>query len=200
MIKNLRIAVADDEPDMRDFLERMLPRMGHQVVSVAENGKQLVEHCASLKPDLVITDINMPELDGISAAEQIFKNSPVPVILVSGYHDEALIERAEANHIQAYLVKPIKKADLEPAIAVAVARFNQFQDLRKEAQDLRQALDDRKTIERAKGILMRRAGLDERAAFARLQKSASENNLKLVDAARGILMADEAFQGGSGSG
>jgi response regulator NasT len=195
MIENLRIAVADDEPDMRDYLERMLPRMGHQVVSVAENGRQLVEHCAAIKPDLVITDINMPELDGIAAAEEIFRKSPVPVILVSGYHDRELIERAEADHIQAYLVKPIKKADLEPAIALAVARFNQFQALRKEAQDLRQALDDRKTIERAKGILMRRAGLDEPAAFARLQKSASENNLKLVDAARGILLADEAFQG-----
>jgi response regulator NasT len=194
MIENLRIAVADDEPDMRDYLERMLPRMGHQVVSVAENGKQLVEHCTSLKPDLVITDINMPELDGIAAAEEIFRKSPIPVILVSGYHDRELIERAEADHIQAYLVKPIKKADLEPAIALAVARFKQFQALRKEAQDLRQALDDRKTIERAKGILMRRAGLDEPAAFARLQKSASENNLKLVDAARSILLADEAFQ------
>jgi two-component system, response regulator PdtaR len=154
----------------------------------------LVEHCLALKPDLVITDINMPDLDGIAAAEEIFRKSPTPVILVSGYHDRDLIERAEANHIQAYLVKPIKMADLEPAIALAVTRFNQFQALRKEAHDLRQALEDRKTIERAKGVLMRRAGLDEKAAFARLQKSASENNLKLVEAARGILLADEAFR------
>jgi response regulator NasT len=164
------------------------------VVSVAENGRQLIEHCLALHPDLVITDINMPELDGIAAAEVIFKQLPIPVILVSGYHDRELIERAEADHIQSYLIKPIKKADLEPAIALAVARFAQFQALRKEADDLRQALEDRKLIERAKGVLMRRAGLDEATAFARLQKTASEHNLKLVDAARSILLADQAFQ------
>jgi response regulator NasT len=194
MNKKLRIAVADDEPDMRDYFERMLPRMGHQVVSVAENGRQLVEHCLALRPDLVITDINMPELDGIAAAEAIFRQCSMPVILVSGYHDPELIERAESGHIQAYLVKPIKKADLEPAIALAIARFNQFQALGKEADDLRQALDDRKTIERAKGVLMRRLGLDEPAAFAHLQKTASEHNLKLIEAARSLLMADQAFQ------
>jgi response regulator NasT len=190
----LRIAVADDEQDMRDYFERMLPRLGHQVVSVAETGKQLVEHCLALQPDLVITDINMPEMDGIAAADAIFRKCPVPVILVSGYHDRELIERAEADHIQAYLVKPIKLADLEPSIALAVTRFTQFQSLRKEADDLRQALEDRKLIERAKGVLMRRASLDEPDAFARLQKTASDNNLKLVDAARSILLADQAFQ------
>ncbi len=193
-MSSYRISVADDEPDMRDYFERMLPRMGHQVVSVAENGRQLVEHCLEVRPDLVITDINMPEMDGISAAEEIFRRRPTPVILVSGYHDRELIERAEANHIQAYLIKPIKRADLEPAIALAVARFAEFQSLRKEAADLRQALEDRKVIERAKGILMRRTGLDEAAAFARLQRSASDNNLKLVDAARSIVIADQAFQ------
>jgi response regulator NasT len=194
MNQNLRIAVADDEPDMRDYFERMLPRMGHQVVAVAENGRQLVEHCVALRPDLVITDINMPELDGIAAAEAIFRQCPIPVILVSGYHDRELIQRAEADHIQAYLIKPIKKADLEPAIALAVARFAQFQALRKEADDLRQALEDRKLIERAKGVLMRRAGIDEPTAFTRLQNVASEHNLKLVEAARSILLADRAFQ------
>jgi response regulator NasT len=194
MNKSLRIAVADDEPDMRDFFERMLPRMGHQVVSVAENGRGLVEHCLALRPDLVITDINMPALDGIAAAETIFRQFQVPVILVSGHHDRELIERAEAEHIQAYLIKPIKRADLEPAIALAVARFAQFQALRQEAADLRQALEDRKTIERAKGVLMRRLALDEPSAFARLQKTASEHNLKLIEAARSLLLADQAFQ------
>ncbi len=194
MIANLRIAVADDEPDMQDYFERMLPRMGHQVVSVAENGRQLVEHCLTLRPDLVITDINMPLLDGVAATQEIFKKHPIPVILVSGYHDRELIERAEADQIQGYLIKPIKRADLETAIALAVTRFAQFQALRQEAIDLRQALDDRKVIERAKGILMRRAVLDEPAAFTRLQKMASEGNLKLVDAARSVLLADHAFQ------
>lgn len=194
MNKSLRIAVADDEPDMRDYFERMLPRMGHQVVAVAENGRELIEHCLALHPDLVITDINMPQLDGNAAAVAIFQQFPVPVILVSAYHDRELIERAEADHIQAYLIKPIKKADLEPAIALAVARFAQFQALRNEADDLRQALEDRKTIERAKGVLMRCATLDESAAFARLQTIASQNNVKLIDASRSILLADQAFQ------
>ncbi len=194
MKSSLRISVADDEADMRDYFEKVLPHLGHQVVSVAENGQELLDHCLSLRPELVITDINMPVMDGLTAAEEIFKKCPIPVILVSGYHDRELIERAEANHVQAYLIKPIKKADLEPAIALAVVRFAQFQALRKEANDLRQALDDRKVIERAKGLLMRRAGIDEPIAFGRLQKMASEGNLKLVEAARNVLLADQAFQ------
>ena len=105
-----------------------------------------------------------------------------------------MIERAEADHILAYLVKPIKQADLEPAIAIATRRFEQFQALRKEAADLRQALEDRKLIEKAKGLLMKRAGLDENEAFRRLQKLASERNRKLVEVAFMILTAEEAYQ------
>jgi response regulator NasT len=104
-----------------------------------------------------------------------------------------LIARAEADHIMAYLVKPIKQADLEPAIGLAMRRFEQFESLRREATDLRQALADRKIIERAKGILMKRAGLDEQNAFRRLQKLASEKNRKLVDIASMIVTADEAL-------
>ena len=154
----LRIAVADDEPDMQEYFEKILPRLGHEVVSVAENGRQLVEHCRTLQPDLVITDIKMPEMDGIEAAEAIFHDRAVPVILVSAHHDTRLIDRAESNHILAYLVKPIKQADLEPAISIAVRRFRQFQAVHEEAASLRQALEDRKVIERAKGILMKHCG------------------------------------------
>lgn len=193
MTSRIRIAVADDEPDMQEYFEKILTRMGHTVVSVAENGRQLLEHCRALKPDLVISDINMPEMDGIEAATQVFREHPIPFILVSGYHDQSLIERAEADHVMAYLVKPIKQADLEPAIAIAMRRFAQFLELRKEADNLRQALNDRKQIERAKGILMKRSGLDEPAAFRRMQKLASERNLKLVEIASQILTADQAF-------
>jgi response regulator NasT len=112
---------------------------------------------------------------------------------VSAYHDHDLVARAEADHILAYLVKPIKQPDLEPAIALAMRRFEQFQALRREAADLRQSLEDRKIIERAKGILMKRAGLDEDSAFRRLQKLSSDRNLKLVETARMILVTDEAF-------
>jgi response regulator NasT len=194
MTQPLRIVVADDEPDMRDYFRRILPRLGHVVVAAAENGRELVELCHTHQPDLVVTDIKMPDMDGIDAAVAIYKDRPIPVILVSAYHDAELIRRAEADHIMGYLVKPIKQPDLEPVIALAMRRFEQFQALRREAADLRQALEDRKIIERAKGILMKKVNLDEQDAFRRLQKLASEKNLKLVELARMIVTADEAFQ------
>jgi response regulator NasT len=193
MTRALRIAVADDERDMRDFFQTMLPLMGHEVVAVAENGRDLVDRCRETKPDLVITDIKMPDTDGIDAAVQLYRDHPVPVILVSAFHDAEFIRRAEADHILAYLVKPIKQADLEPAIAIALRRFEQFQALRKEASDMKQALEDRKLIEKAKGILMKKAELDEQDAFRRLQKLASDKNKKLVEIARMILTAEEAY-------
>jgi response regulator NasT len=194
MSQSYRIAVADDEADMRDYFARMLPRLGHEVVAVAENGRQLVELCRRERPDLVITDIKMPETDGIAAASQIYQERPVPVILVSAYHDAELVERAGADHILAYLVKPMKQTDLGPAIAIAMRRFAQFESLRQEAADLRQALEDRKVVERAKGVLMQRAEMDEQTAFRRLQKMASDRNRKLVEIAHMILVAEEAMQ------
>jgi response regulator NasT len=194
MTRSLRIAVADDEPDMRDYFQTILPHLGHEVVSVASTGRELVEHCRRFKPDLVITDIKMPDRDGIDAAVELCCERPVPVILVSAYHNPQLIERAEVEPILAYLVKPIKQADLEPAIGIAMRRFEQFQALRKETSDLRQALEDRKVIERAKGVLMKKAGLDEQDAFRRLQRLASDKNRKLVEIAHMILTAEEAFQ------
>lgn len=193
MTRSLRIAVADDEPDMRDYFTTILPLLGHEVISVAGTGRELVELCRLAPPDLVITDIKMPDMDGLEAADRIYKQAPVPVILVSAFHDADFIRRAEADHILAYLVKPIKQADLEPAIAIAMRRFEQFQALHKEAADLKQALEDRKTIEKAKGVLMKKANLDEPAAFRRLQKLASDKNRKLVDIARVILTAEEAY-------
>jgi response regulator NasT len=198
MTASLRIAVADDERDMRDYFQKCLARLGHQVVAVAENGRELVERCRALRPDLVITDIKMPDMDGIEAATQIYRERPVPVILVSAYHDAALVERAEADHILGYLVKPIKQADLEPVIGLAMRRFEQFEALHKEAADLRQTLEDRKVIERAKGVLMKRGGLDEQDAFRRLQKLASEKSRKLVDIAQMILVAEEAVRPANG--
>jgi len=190
----LRIVIADDEADMRDYFRKILPHLGHRLVAVAENGRELVQLCREQRPDLVITDIKMPDMDGIDAAVEIYRTSPIPVILVSAYHDSELIARAEADHIMGYLVKPIKQSDLEPVLALAMRRFEQFQALRKEAADLRQALEDRKLIERAKGILMKKARLEEHDAFRRLQRLASDKNLKLVDLSRMIITAEEAFQ------
>lgn len=194
MSQQLRIAVADDEQDMRDFFEKMLPALGHKVVAVAETGRELVEHCRNLRPDLIITDIKMPDMDGIEASTLITSECPTPIILVSAYHDPALIERAETDHVLGYLVKPISKADLPPTIALAMRRFSELQQLRKETVDLRQALADRKVIEQAKGILMKLAGTDEKEAFRRLQELAAERNLKLIEAAQSVILMEKAFR------
>ena len=194
MTRSLRIAVADDEPDMQEYYRAILPQLGHVVVAVAETGRELVEKCHDQRPDLVITDIKMPDMDGIEAARRLYCEAPIPVILVSAHHDPDYLARAEAEHILAYLVKPIKQADLEPAIGLAMRRFEQFQALEQEAANLKQALEDRKTIEKAKGLVMKKTQLDEAAAFRRLQKLACDQNRKLVEIARMLLTAEEAFQ------
>jgi len=196
MNRPLRIVVADDEPDMLQYLETTLPLLGHQVVASARTGSELVEQCRATRPDLVITDIKMPGLDGIDAVVQSFREAPAPVILVSGYQTPDLIERAGADCVFAYLVKPIKEGDLGPAIAVAMRRFRQFQALAQEAGDLRQALEDRKAVERAKGLVMKRAGVGEEEAYRRLQRLATDRRCKLAEIARAILAAEEAFQPG----
>ena len=150
MSQALRIAIADDEPDMRDYFQQVLPRLGHTVVAAARDGRELVELCRATEPDLVITDFKMPEVDGIEAAVQINQDKPMPVILVSAHQDPNLVERADTDHVMAYLVKPIKQADLAPSIAVAMRRFEQFRTMRREATDLWQAFADRKVIEKAK--------------------------------------------------
>jgi two-component system, response regulator PdtaR len=194
MTQALRVVVADDEPEMVKYLRGMLPRLGHQVVGNASSGLQLLEICPELKPDLLITDIKMPDMDGIEAVRQLCQTHPLPVILVSAYHDSELIQRAMSGHVMAYLVKPIKQADLETTIPVAIRRFKEFTALQQQTTDLRQALEERKIIERAKGILMKRAGFDEPDAFRRLQKLASERNLKLVRLAEMIVTAEDAMR------
>lgn len=193
MNQTLRIAVADDEPRMREFYQEILPLLGHEVAFVASSGKELIAGCQATKPHLVITDIRMPDISGLEAAGEICRQEPVPIILVSAYDDPDLLDQAGEYHVLAYLVKPIKKQDLQPAILIAARRFDEFQSLRKEAADLRQALQDRKLIERAKGILMKRTGQDEAAAFRTLQKLARDKNRKLAQVAEGIVMAEEAF-------
>ena len=133
MTLSLRIVVADDEPDMREYFRRVLPRLGHQVVGVASNGRELVELCRATQPDLVLTDIKMPEQDGIEAAVELYRERPTAVVLVSAHHDADLVERAAADHVLGYLVKPIRQADLGPAIALAWQRFVEMEQLRRGA-------------------------------------------------------------------
>jgi len=197
MKRSLRIVVADDEREMREYLREMLTLLGHEVVGAAADGRQLVALCEGQKPDLVISDVRMPDMDGIEAATRLASLTPVPIILISAFHDEETIGRAEADHILAYLVKPIKANNLEPAIALVMRRFEQFQDLRREAATLKQALEDRKIIERAKGRLMQQGHLDEAEAYRRLQHAARSMQKKLVDAASLYLSMDDLlFQPG----
>lgn len=193
----LRIVIADDEADLRDYLQETLTIMGHEVVGVAATGRELVELAQSTQPDLVITDIKMPQIDGIEAAVKICHDGPLPIILVSAYHDRELVSRAGESHVLAYLVKPIGQQDLETAISIVMRRFEQFQDLRREAADLRQAMQDRKIIERAKGILMQRAELSEEEAYRRLNKTARDGNQKLRDVAQSILTTEDLLRPGS---
>jgi len=179
---------------MREFFRKALTRQGHQVVGEAATGQELIELCESETVELIITDIQMPGMDGLDAIAKLSRTRHVPVILVSAYHDEHYIERARQYQVLAYLIKPITDTDLQPAISIAMERFSEFQTLQRETDTLKQALEDRKVIERAKGILMRRTGLEEPAAFRRLQKIASGKSLKLVEVARMIVTAEEAVE------
>ncbi len=134
MIPPLRIAVADDETDMRDYFRKILSRLGHQVVSVAESGRELLEQCRPVRPDLVITDFRMPELDGLAAAAALQSDWPVPVILVSACFNPASVSCAEMEHVMGHIVKPIRQTDLEPAIASALRRFRQTHFSRRERE------------------------------------------------------------------
>jgi AmiR/NasT family two-component response regulator len=189
----LRIAVADDEPRMLQFYDMALGQLGHEVVVKAENGRMLLEECRNKHPDLVITDIKMPDMDGLEAVTLLRNEQPIPVILVSAFNDSDYVEKAVRSHVLAYLIKPIKKEDLGPAISLVMQRFQEFQALRQEAADLRQALEDRKVIEQAKGILMKRTGLSEPDAFKRLQLLSSQKSRKMIEVAKMLVMAEEAF-------
>jgi response regulator NasT len=190
----LRIAVADDERDMRQCFQEVLTPLGHQVVTVAATGRDLVDRCHAAPPDLVITDIKMPDMDGLEAGAAINRDRPVPVIVVSGHSDAELLKQASAGGVMTYLVKPVKPPDLQAAITLAVARFAQLRKASQEAADLRQALEDRKVIERAKGVVARRLRLEEADAFRKLQKLASVRNRRLAEVSQGVLEADRVFQ------
>ena len=187
----LRVLIADDESLHLMSLRALLQSMGHKTVAEASDGREAVALARELKPDLAILDIRMPEMDGIDAAKAMMEERPLPIILLSAFSESDLAERATDAHVSAYLMKPVSESDLLPAIALAMSRFREFQTLHKEVDDLRESLETRKVVERAKGVLMRRLKLSEEDAFKRLQKRSQDENKKLAEIARAIVTADE---------
>lgn len=186
----LRVLIADDESLRVMSLKGQLETIGHKVVAEAANGKEAVSLARELKPDLAILDIKMPEMDGIEAAQTITQERPIPIILLTAFSEKELAERAAEANVAAYLMKPVSESDLLPAIALAVSRFKEFQALHREVDDLRDALETRKLVERAKGILMRRLNLTEEEAFRRMQRRSQNENKKLGEIANAIITAD----------
>ena len=193
MTKSYRIGLADDEATVRESMGSMLETLGHQLTFGVDSGRELVRRCQTDRPDLIISDIQMPDMDGLEAAAQLYQVCPTPVILVTGYAGRDSIHRAEEYHVLAYLVKPVRLQELDAAITLAVRRFEEFRSVQAEAENLRKALSDRKTIERAKGIIMKHLQVEEAEAFRRLQKLASSKNQKLVEVAEMILTAAQAL-------
>jgi two-component system, response regulator PdtaR len=186
----LRILIADDESLRVMSLKGQLESLGHKVVAEASNGKEAVHLAEELRPDLAILDIKMPEMDGIEAAQKISAERAIPIILLTAYSERELAERAAVANVAAYLMKPISEQDLLPAIALAMSRFKEFQSLHQEVDDLRDALETRKLVERAKGILMRRLNLTEEEAFRRMQRRSQNENKRLGEIAQAIITAD----------
>jgi len=190
-VRSLRVLIAEDEPLVLDMVAEQLRHLGHRVVAEATDGEEAVNLYLDARPDLVIMDIKMPKLNGLAASRAIMEQAPVPIILLTAYTDDAFIEEADAVGVMDYLVKPVAEHDLIPAIRLALSHFEQLQSLRHEIEDLREALETRKLVERAKGILMRRLNLTEEEAFSRIQRQARNRQAKMRDIAGAIIAADE---------
>ena len=183
----LRIVIADDEAVIRLGLREMLKDQGYQVVGEAADGARVLDLVRKLRPDLVFLDIKMPGVDGLQAARTLVAERAVPVIILTAYADREFVDQAKETGVLAYLVKPVRESDLRPAIEVAMARFQEIQALQEEIGNLEDALHTRKLVERARGILMRRDGLDEAAAFGRIQRQARDSRRTMKEIAEAII-------------
>lgn len=186
-----RIVVADDEALIRMDVKEMLTTLGYVVVGEAGDGRSAVNQARELRPDLVIMDIKMPELDGIDAARILTEEAIAPVLLVTAYSDQDLIERAKQAGVVGYIVKPFLETDLSPAIEVPMARYREFQTLCSELKDTQETLETRKVVERAKGLLMDSQGLKEAEAFRKIQRLSMNTRKSMREVAEAILLAHE---------
>jgi response regulator NasT len=191
-MSRVRIIIADDESIIRMDLREMLTSLGYLVVGDVGDGESAVNLARKLRPDLVIMDIKMPGMDGIEAARILTRERIAPVLLLTAFGQRDLIERATAAGVVGYLVKPFRESDLAPAIEVALARFDEFKSLEKEVENLTEALETRKLVDRAKGILMDTQGLREAEAFRKIQKMSMNTRRPMREVAEAIILTHEA--------
>lgn len=189
-----RVVIADDESLIRMNLKETLVGLGYLVVGEAGDGVSAINLARELRPDLVVMDIKMPKLDGIQAAEVLTQERIAPVLLLTAYSDRELVDRAKEAGVVAYLVKPFREADLLPAMEVAMARFAELRAMDKQLGDLREALETRKVVERAKGLLMEKQGLSEPEAFRKIQQLSMNTRKPMKEIAQSILLAAQIEQ------
>jgi response regulator NasT len=179
----VRVLVAEDEALIRMDLVEMLSELGYQVIGEASDGEMAIRLAEELHPDVVMMDVKMPVLDGITAAATITEQRLAPVVMLTAFSQRELVDRATQAGVMAYLVKPFSLSDLAPAIEVAVSRFQQYVTLESEVADLTERLETRKRVDRAKALLQQVYGLTEADAFRWLQKSAMDRRLSMRDVA-----------------
>ena len=188
--QKIKILVAEDETIIRLDLVEMLTDAGYEVVAQAENGAVAIEMAKKYQPDLAILDVKMPEVDGITAAEQIISISPV--LMLTAFSQRELVERARNAGVMAYVVKPFSIGDLVPAIEIAISRHRQMKSLEAEVADLYERLETRKIIDRAKGILMKAMNLSEPESFNWIQKTAMDRRISMKQVAQAIISPESA--------
>lgn len=191
-MERVRVIIADDESIICMDLREMLNNLGYLVVGEAGDGRSAVNLARELRPDVVLMDIKMPDMDGIEAAKLLTQERIAPVVLLTAFSQRDLVERAREAGVVGYLVKPIQEADLAPAVEIALARFQEFRELEKEVDDLQDQLETRKLVDRAKGILMDAQGLTEAAAFRRIQKMSMNTRKSMKEIAQAIILTHEA--------
>jgi response regulator NasT len=182
------VVIAEDEALIRLDLREMLEEEGFEVVGEAADGETAVALVTEHRPDLAVLDVKMPRLDGISAAEQIAAGRLAAVVMLTAFSQRELVERARAAGAMAYLVKPFTKADLVPAVEMAMARFDELTTLESEVSDLQERLETRKLVDRAKAVLQARDGLDEAAAYRWVQRASMDRRLSMRQVAEQVLL------------
>jgi two-component system, response regulator PdtaR len=194
-LPRLKVVVVEDDEETRSFLtEIIVKHCKHEVIAAAANGLEMVREVLIKHPDLVVFDIHLPGMDGLTALHEISKELAIPAVAITGDQDFQLIKRALEDNILAYLLKPVDTQQLAAAIQVAWARFNEFCSLKTENQSLQQNLQDRKIIEKAKGVLMQKNKWTENQAFRALQRSAMDRRLTMVAIAQDILREPSLVQ------